>query len=1364
MEFAKKWFWAILVFFVSSLLIILPVFAFNFFGFNTDDNYTDFSEVDTKRIIGAVSGTLENQWTKSFVSGVSPQESTAISFLRQASIFDYWNYTLADLPADAIVGVLKIVINDAFSENKKDVVKILLEKIEKLSVNEAVRVAKEELNLNKNKVAFGAMRGTNSKDNKEVIFQYVIVYQSTDGNNGNMTIRFYSPKEILPPQSKASYGLALGFINSLENNEKLPPFIFELKGEVKEYLMGNYKFVSPVETKISFSGNVPDLALVPSSWKERYIFSPMEEIIKNIPIIGNFLNKSESAEFLSGSGDEQEIKKEISNVFENKPIADAVVSSSSKNDENSLKSEKVDKEKPVLKKSEKTNKISKKTVNNSNKKIKKTEDPIIKKDELDINNLSKEEKNKFLILALQEYSELLLEQERAVKKAEEKDKKEKEAEIKRAIKEKEKQEKIILVAEKEEKISKKCPRDNYGQNKRETIVFNEFAWMGDKEDSSHEWIELKNIGSKSVNIEGWKIYSKNNKKDIIFEESYFIDPGGFVLLERSEKSVPNIKADLIFSDSLSNSNEKFLLYDSDCVLHDTVIADPVWPAGNNSEKRTMEMAGDYTWHTYSGYGNDGIFGTPKAENSKYDYYVEERVQRTKTSAGSSSGSISSAGSSSKANETVSYCNQENLGSVVLSPIIINEVSWMGTSNSSSDEWVELRNITNEEVSLNGWQLLDKNNDIKISFGVNEKIEANGFYLLERTDDNSVLNISADKIYSGSLSDKDESLRLFNSACNLIDEVIADSDWPAGNSKDKKTMERIVDLKDWQTYSDDSSDNISGLFGTPNRKNSGIDNGEEGNDEERDENDNNDDNGEDDNNENDNNNDDNNENDSPEGFLKEKAISNFSVVSGNLKNQVILEWDKIINASNYEIFYSLENNIDENNLIKIDEYAIPEIVENDNKIKAIISDLYFGKKYYFAVRAKNSEEDFSLLSEKIEKITEESSPILASKYGKYDNSHKYDFSGPVRFSNAEQINKIMELPMEYSGHIVVDANSNMYLFAKIGEKTGIYCFDPFGSLRWFFPAQGGDPFIGQDGTIYFNNTSYLFALSPSGKLKWKELFTMILSKDPLLDKEGNIFMMVIDSDDSRPDLFMVKDLGYGISRETIVLSSQLLGEKSLLSYSELAMNDEGEIYLGLSNKLIKYKYGQGIIDSKTFVAQCSPSYSDSCDSYLPSIVTISIAQNGNIYVFLKNTLIGESANFDGVYALDSSNISGDHLWYINNATLSAINQDSVFVYGIVSSIFSQGSWIISFDANTGIEKWRKEWNDPVQKSVVFVDNEDIVYVKNNKQLIGYDSKNISNKNPLEDIIYQIDTNEERLKISVSENDVYFVGKNISKVSK
>jgi len=141
-------------------------------------------------------------------------------------------------------------------------------------------------------------------------------------------------------------------------------------------------------------------------------------------------------------------------------------------------------------------------------------------------------------------------------------------------------------------------------------------------------------------------------------------------------------------------------------------------------------------------------------------------------------------------------------------VIINEVAWMGTSHSANDEWIELKNISGSAVDLTGWQLIDLKGDTKIIFGaadkrnvINKKINANGFYLLERTDDNSVPNITADFVYTGTLSNTNEGLRLFDNNCNLIDEVLANPDWPAGentSTAQRKTMERDLNGFNWHT--------------------------------------------------------------------------------------------------------------------------------------------------------------------------------------------------------------------------------------------------------------------------------------------------------------------------------------------------------------------------------------------------------------------------------------------------------------------------------------------------------------------------------------------------------------------------------------
>jgi len=130
-------------------------------------------------------------------------------------------------------------------------------------------------------------------------------------------------------------------------------------------------------------------------------------------------------------------------------------------------------------------------------------------------------------------------------------------------------------------------------------------------------------------------------------------------------------------------------------------------------------------------------------------------------------------------------------------LIINEIAWMGTINSANDEWIELKNISGNSINLNNWQILDKDRQIEIIFRSGEQFSANSFYLLERTDDETVPGVTADLIYSGTLSNTDEALYLFDGNCQLQDEVLANPDWPAGDNSSKRTMERKPDLT-WQT--------------------------------------------------------------------------------------------------------------------------------------------------------------------------------------------------------------------------------------------------------------------------------------------------------------------------------------------------------------------------------------------------------------------------------------------------------------------------------------------------------------------------------------------------------------------------------------
>jgi len=149
------------------------------------------------------------------------------------------------------------------------------------------------------------------------------------------------------------------------------------------------------------------------------------------------------------------------------------------------------------------------------------------------------------------------------------------------------------------------------------------------------------------------------------------------------------------------------------------------------------------------------------------------------------------------------------GTPAKNKVIINEIAWMGTENSANDEWIELKNISSNEIDLADWQLLDEDNQITISFG--QIILSPGqLILLERTSDDSVANITADLIYTGAMNNSGEILYLFNNSCQLQEKVGSFTSWPYGDNSSKRTMERRSDLN-WQTSADPG--------GTPKKENS-----------------------------------------------------------------------------------------------------------------------------------------------------------------------------------------------------------------------------------------------------------------------------------------------------------------------------------------------------------------------------------------------------------------------------------------------------------------------------------------------------------------------------------------------------------------
>lgn len=149
-------------------------------------------------------------------------------------------------------------------------------------------------------------------------------------------------------------------------------------------------------------------------------------------------------------------------------------------------------------------------------------------------------------------------------------------------------------------------------------------------------------------------------------------------------------------------------------------------------------------------------------------------------------------------------------------VVINEIAWMGSTNSAYDEWIELYNNTNNPINLSGWTLRDTDGTPNIA--LTGTIPANGYYLLERTDDNSVPEITANQIYTGGMNNSNDNLKLMDGSGAEIDFV---DTWYAGNASTRKTMERIISANigtDEDNWANATSAYSSG-YGTPKAYNS-----------------------------------------------------------------------------------------------------------------------------------------------------------------------------------------------------------------------------------------------------------------------------------------------------------------------------------------------------------------------------------------------------------------------------------------------------------------------------------------------------------------------------------------------------------------
>src|SRR5512136_1247225 len=79
------------------------------------------------------------------------------------------------------------------------------------------------------------------------------------------------------------------------------------------------------------------------------------------------------------------------------------------------------------------------------------------------------------------------------------------------------------------------------------VAINEVAWGGTAANANHEWIELKNNTTATVDLTGWRLYGSGGATPPNIMLSGTIPVSGYFLLERAtDLAVSDISADQIY--------------------------------------------------------------------------------------------------------------------------------------------------------------------------------------------------------------------------------------------------------------------------------------------------------------------------------------------------------------------------------------------------------------------------------------------------------------------------------------------------------------------------------------------------------------------------------------------------------------------------------------------------------------------------------------------------------------------------------------------------------------------------------------------------------------------------------------------------
>ncbi len=151
-------------------------------------------------------------------------------------------------------------------------------------------------------------------------------------------------------------------------------------------------------------------------------------------------------------------------------------------------------------------------------------------------------------------------------------------------------------------------------------------------------------------------------------------------------------------------------------------------------------------------------------------------------------------------------------------VILSEIAWAGSAQSTADEWIELANIGAESVPLGGWQLTGVGtSDSVLTIPAETVLGAGSTYLISNYalgDPKSTLNIASSHVTTAvSIPNTALNVTLLDATGATVDSLVDPGTPDAGSSATFTSMERVLTDLSWMS-AETSTNLLNGQLGSP----------------------------------------------------------------------------------------------------------------------------------------------------------------------------------------------------------------------------------------------------------------------------------------------------------------------------------------------------------------------------------------------------------------------------------------------------------------------------------------------------------------------------------------------------------------------